>query len=206
LIEGDGWWRKHGVTANATIVEVGMPRRLDDMVFDQKVTADVTNPETGEVVRMESKLMTGGAGYSAGELVRVRWSPKRDYFRDYNSHTVPEEEWLREKNTPGAAFTLGGAVPAAAAGGVQIVNASGADPATVLAKLATLKEQGLLSQEQLEQATSQLQGQAAPTVAPAATPGATVEERLKRLQHLHDSGTINDGEFADERRRILDSL
>ena len=201
LIEGDGWWRKHGVTTVATIVEVEAPTFAGEGLWNQNVVADVTNPETGALVRLKTQLY-GNASHSVGETMRVRFSPKRDYFRPWSNLTVPKDEWLADQNAPVA--SAGNAAAAAAPGGVQIVNASGADPAAVLAKLAQVKAQGLISEAQYEQAKSQLEG-AAPSPA-AAPPAGSVEERLQRLKGLHAGGAIDDQEYADERRRVLDSL
>jgi hypothetical protein len=199
LFEGDGWWRKNGLTAAARIVEVGIPSQGPGRGVDQKITADVTNAETGEVVRLTSKLWSNSAS-SVGEILSVRWSPKRDYFVRYGPSTVPKDEWLRDQNAPAVQAPPG--VAAEVVGGVQLVNASGLDPASVLEKLASAKQQGLISDDQFEQAKRQLQSAGAPTPAPA----GGIQERLQRLERLRDDGTVNEQEYAEERRRILDSL
>jgi hypothetical protein len=80
--------------------------------------------------------------------------------------------------------------------GVQVVNVSGAD---AQAKIAAVRDQGLITQQQYEQAVAQLGG-AAPQ------PGDPVESRLERLKQLHADGTLDDAEYAQQRQRIIESL
>ncbi|MDX1697600.1 MAG: PEGA domain-containing protein [Thiohalobacterales bacterium] len=46
---------------------------------------------------------------------------------------------------------------------------------------------------------------AAPAARPAAMP-TTAEERLQRIESLHDKGLISDGEYRELRQRVLDTL
>jgi hypothetical protein len=98
--------------------------------------------------------------------------------------------WVWEDDPPDLDGTL--------AQSVQVVDASGADPAQVQAQLAAVRDKGLLTQQQYEQALSQLPGATAPTDG--------VESRLDRLKRLKDEGAIDDAEYAEQRRRILESL
>jgi hypothetical protein len=70
--------------------------------------------------------------------------------------------------------------------------------ADVEAQLAAVRDKGLLTQQQYEQALTQLPGATAPTDG--------VESRLDRLKRLKDEGAIDDAEYAEQRRRILESL
>jgi hypothetical protein len=207
LITTSRWWRKHGTTADATVVEVGVPRQSQEAgLVNQEVTAEFTDPATGQVLRMKSTLWTNCIR-RAGEPIKVRWSPQRDYFEPYDQNTVPEEEWLREMNAPPAELSaVPGGAPASLGGGVQIVNASGADPATVLAKVGKLHDQGLVSDQQWAQIQQQLGGVSAAGSVGASPAPESVERRLSDLEALKRDGAIDAQEYAAQRRRILESM
>jgi hypothetical protein len=42
--------------------------------------------------------------------------------------------------------------------------------------------------------------------APAAAPGERIEDRIARLGELHSKGVIDDSEFAEAKRKLLDEL
>jgi hypothetical protein len=86
---------------------------------------------------------------------------------------------------------------------VEVVNASGADPATVLEKLAQLKDQGLITDEQFKAAQTQVDGQA-PSASASESPD--INERLQRLEQLRAQNLVTDEEYAAQRSRILASL
>src|SRR5262245_63937989 len=86
----DHWWRnpKHAVTTEATLVEVGSPKNPTGVVTSgpynpspsgqfQSVVADVSDPETGQIVRATGEFYSTGVPFQVGQRVRVRWSAKR---------------------------------------------------------------------------------------------------------------------------------
>src|SRR5947209_7608109 len=130
----DHWWRnpKHAVTTDATIVEVKPPKRPTGTVtsgpynpspsgYFQEVEADVTDPETGQIVRAHGDLYFTFQPFQAGQRLRVRWSAKRKEIDAYNEQTAPEDEWSKEANAGAGAFASG-AIP-----GVAAASLSGAE-------------------------------------------------------------------------------
>lgn len=205
LIDTDGWWRKHAVTAEATIVEVvGLPHADGG----QKVVADLTDPDSGQIVRVKSTLhMRTRSSLGVGQRIKVRWSAKRQQICEYVSSTVPKDEWLRDVNTPVPAIQIGGDSPAFGSGAVQLINASGADPASVLDKLGGLRAQGLISEAQWAEVGQQLVGSEAstppsptePPISPLSAEGTRA--RLKTLERLHADGIIDQPEYERQRQR-----
>lgn len=202
-----GWFKRHAITVLATIVEVGKPRNAAQSQT-QPVTIDVQDP-SGETVRLQGWLSTWDHGgfFQAGEMLRVRYSPEKRAFVDYCTMTVPKEEWLHDLNHPsGIQLNSGGS----AAGSVQVINASGADPASVLEKLGRLREQGLMSEAQLRQAQQQLDGSALSSLPSEPTQtgesAEVLQKRLQNLEQLRASGVVDQEEYAKQRKRILDSL
>src|SRR5260370_33839186 len=79
----DHWWRdpKHAVTTEATLVEVGRPKRPTGVVtsgpynpapsgYFQSVVADVSAPETGQIVRATGDLYFTAQPFRVGQSVR----------------------------------------------------------------------------------------------------------------------------------------
>lgn len=182
----DRWWRnpKHAVTTEATLVEVKAPERPTGSVTSgpyaattptgqfQEVYADVTDPETGQVVRAHGELYFTFQPFQVGQQLRVRWSAKRKEFNVYNQNTAPEEEWSREAGTSAGAIPTAqlsgdqaarvqqalGALGLGNVAGVQVVRAEGAapaagqqDPLARLERLAALRDRGMLTDAEFEQ-------------------------------------------------------
>jgi hypothetical protein len=210
LIDTQRWWRKHGITAEAQIVEVGLPKQSNVRgFFDQDVTVDIRDESTGQDVRMTSSVLTNTVNQAGGRL-KVRWSPKRDYFQPWSAQTAPEDEALAALNASPPAPAAPGLEVAAGlpSGSLQVVDASGAGPAAALAKVSALHDRGVITDAQWAAARSQLGGAApeAPAAIPAARGGENVEERLAKLDELKAAGVLDDAEYAQQRRRVLDSI
>ncbi len=201
-----GWYKRNAITAMATVVEVGVPKNAAQSQT-QPVTLDIRDP-SGETLRLEGWLSTWSHGsiFSAGETVRVRYSPEKRTFTDYVRMTVPKEEWLADLNQSSQIQVE----PGAPVGAVQVINTSGADPATVSDKLGRLRELGLMSEAQLAQAQQQLDPSARPIVVSDSSqtsgPADALEVRLTKLDQLRADGILDDDEYASQRQRILDSL
>src|SRR5436190_165397 len=129
----DHWWRnpRHAVTTEATLVEVKTLERPTGTVTSgpyssspsgnfQEVFADVTDPETGQIVRAHGELYSTFMPFQVGQRLRVRWSAKRKEIDVYNEKTAPEDEWSGEANA--GAGALGWATP-----GVGAAPLSGAE-------------------------------------------------------------------------------
>jgi hypothetical protein len=204
----EGWWRdpKHAITIDATVVEAGRPRFPGYSGYDQKVVVELKDPETGQDVRAKSTLLTDAQGVQVGQVLRIRWSAKRKEFELWDSSTAPKDEWFGGTG----AFGMAGAGGLAPMGGVQIINASGADPAELKAKLEKLRGLGMLSDAQLDQAEAQVGTTASsPSGDQPSGPAGEVEsvqERLHKLEQLRDAGALDQPEYDKQRQRILDSL
>src|SRR3954449_12979581 len=116
----DHWWRnpRHAVTTEATLVEGKAPERATGTGTSgpcnpspsgnfQEVFADVTDPQTGQVVRAHGELYSTFQPFQVGQRLRVRWSAKRKEIDVYNQNTAPEDEWSMEANAGSGALGLG---------------------------------------------------------------------------------------------------
>lgn len=75
----DGWWQKHAVTTEATIVEATRGKQGGDAwmhVYWWKLVADVSDPETGQIVRADGSTLTAEV-FQPGQTIKIRWSAKR---------------------------------------------------------------------------------------------------------------------------------
>lgn len=169
---------------------------------------DVSPPD-GEPFRTETKLNLLGFDQELRNLIPPSVGETLDVECDAKSQKVQvlvdpaHDRRVREQTRDGDWQATLNAQPSDTppVQSVQVVNASGADPGTVLEKLERVKAQGLISQAQFDAAKAQLEGAAPPVQAPG-----TTEERLRQLDQLHSQHLISDAEHATERKRILDSL
>jgi hypothetical protein len=197
----DHWWRdpKHAVTTEATLVEVKPPKRPIGTVtsgpfspspsgYFQEVVADVTDPETGEVVRAHGDLYFTFQPFQVGQRLRVRWSAKRKEIDVYSEKTAPEDEWSTEANAGTGA--LGWAIPGAGAAPLAGAGLSSDQAARVQQALGALGL-GNVADVQVVQPERAAAGQQDPIT------------QLERLAELRKSGALTDAEFDEQKRRIL---
>jgi hypothetical protein len=153
------------------------------------VVADVTDPETGQIVRATGELYFTAVAFQVGQRIRVRWSAKREAIELFKSSTAPEDEWGGEASAGGQA--LAEAIPGAGA--------------TVLG--------GELSPDQaarVQQALGALGISGTSGVQVVRTQGAGAGggqpdpiEQLEKLAELRKSGALTDEEFEQQKRRVL---
>ena len=156
--------------------------------YFQLVVADVSDPETGKIVRATGDFYFTVLPFQVGQRLRVRWSAKREAIELFKSSTAPENEWGGEASAggqalaeaiPGAGATpLSGLSPDQAArvqqalgalgisdtAGVQVVRTEGAvaarpDPISQLERLAELRQGGALTDEEFEQQKHRVLGE-----------------------------------------------
>jgi hypothetical protein len=197
----DHWWRnaKHAVTTEATLVEVKRPKRPTGTVssgpynpspsgYFQEVVADVTDPETGQIVRAHGDLYFTFQPFQVGQRLRVRWSAKRKEIDVYSEKTAPEDEWSREANA--GAGALGGALPSVGAAPLSGAGLSPDQAARVQQALGALGL-GNVSGVRVVHAEGAAAGQQDPIA------------QLEKLVELRKSGVLTDAEFEQQKHRIL---
>jgi putative oligomerization/nucleic acid binding protein len=146
----DGWWRnpKNAVTTEATIVEIRKTHRFGgdqykNAGYYQSVVADVSDPETGQMVRTTNgEVYSGLQPFEVGQRITVRWSAKRKSFELYSWNTAPD----------------------VGTSGVQVVSTQNAaaaqpDPISQLERLAALRQSGALTDAEFEQQKRRILGQ-----------------------------------------------
>jgi hypothetical protein len=188
----DGWWRnpKNAVTTEATIVEIRKTHRFGgdqykNAGYYQSVVADVSDPETGQVVRTTNgEVYSGLQPFQVGQMIRVRWSAKRKTFELYSWNTAPEGDG--SAGAQGLAAEISGAMPVSGSelspdqaarvqqvlgalgvggtAGVQVVSMQKAtadqpDPISQLEKLAALRQSGALTDAEFEQQKRRILGE-----------------------------------------------
>ena len=167
----DHWWRnpKHAVTTDATLVEVKRPERPTGTMTSgpysptvsghfQEVIADVTDPETGQIVRAHGELYSTFQPFLVGQRLRVRWSAKRKEVDVYSEKTAPEDEWSSEVNAGAGPLGLGNVL------GVQVVHTEEApagrqNPIDQLERLAELRKSGALTDAEFDQEKRRVLGE-----------------------------------------------
>jgi hypothetical protein len=187
----DGWWRnpKNAVTTEATIVEIRKTHRFGGSEYKNagyynSVVADVSDPETGQVVRATNDdVYSGLQPFQVGQRITVRWSARRKYFELYSWNTAPEGDGA---GTPSLSKTI-------SVTGPPVVSGSELSP-----DQAT----------RVQQALSALGVSGVSRVQVVSTPGTAAGEpdpisQLERLASLHQSGALTDAEFEQQKRRIL---
>jgi hypothetical protein len=188
----DAWWRnpKNAVTTDATIVEIRKTQRFGGNEFKNagyyhSVVVDVSDPETGEVVRTTgSDVYSGLQPFQVGQSIRVRWSAKRKTFELYSWNTAPEGD--------GGASGLG---LAGAISGAGLTSASGS---------ALSPDQAARVQQALGAlGVSGASGVQVVRTQPAAAGQPDPISQVERLAALHESGALTDAEFEQQKRRIL---
>jgi hypothetical protein len=146
---------------------------------------------------------------STGQVLATLWnkpSVGSQLHIRYDAADPDDWTWSNEDAEPVA--PADGATPLPAGyqvsyGDVQVVNASGADPASVIEKLERLRAQGLITDQQLQAAQSQISD--APQRAPG-NPTDSTADRLRQLDQLRDQRLVSDAEYEEQRRRLLDSI
>jgi hypothetical protein len=204
---------KHGLPAHARVVEFEPTKMYAGPINDLQVCKVTIEFEAqgGRVVRADGRIpiyIRDVRDWMVGEhSFHIRYDP-HDPTKWTYSEKETDEAWRQAasgRNDPAPAFDPG-QISLADLGqvfsGVQVVNASGADPASVIEKLARVRDQGLISQAQFEAAQRQVEG----TPASPVSPDAGVAERLKQLDALHDQHLVSDEEYSAERKRILDAI
>jgi hypothetical protein len=185
----DGFWRKHGVTTEATIVEAKRGRQGGDSwmhMYWWELVADVSDSETGQIVRAEGTVGTAEV-FQPGQRVKVRWSAKRKSFNLYNRSTVSEDEWEADAFGRGA-----GASPVAGATALSGAELSPDQAARVQQALGSL---GISGASGVQVVRTQGAGAGGGQPDPI--------EQLEKLAELRKSGALTDEEFAQQKRRVL---
>lgn len=185
----DGWWQKHAVTTEATIVEAKRGRQGGDSwmhIYWWDLVADVSDPETGQTVRAEGTTLTADV-FQPGQRIKVRWSAKRKAFDLYNRSTVSEDEWEAD------AFGRGpGTTPVAGAAALSGAELSPDQAARVQQALGAL---GLGNASAVQVVSTQGAGAGGRQPDPI--------EQLEKLAELRKSGALTDEEFEQQKRRVL---
>ena len=197
----DHWWRnpKHAVTTEATLVEVGRAKRPTGVVtsgpyspspsgYFQSVNADVSDPETGQIVRATGDLYFTAVPFQVGQRIRVRWSAKRKAVELYSSTTAPEDEWRGDASADGQA--LAEAIPGTGATPLSGAELSPDQAARVQEALGALGIGGTASVQVVS-----TQGAAAGHPDPIS--------QLEKLADLRKSGALTDAEFEQQKQRVL---
>ena len=199
----DGWWRnpKHAVTTDATLVEVGPPKTPTGIVtsgpyspapsgYFQLVVADVTDPETGQIVRATGDLYFTAVAFQVGQRIRVRWSAKREAIELFKSSTAPENEWGGEASAGGQA--LAEAIPGA---GATVLSGGELSPDQAARVQQALGALGISSASGVQVVRAQGAGAGGGQPDPI--------EQLEKLAELRKSGALTDEEFEQQKRRVL---
>ena len=197
----DGWWQnpKHAVTTEATLVEVGRPKRPTGVVtsgpyspapsgYFQLVVADVTDPETGQIVRATGDLYFTAVAFQVGQRIRVRWSAKREAIELFKSSTAPEGEWARDATAAGQA--LAEAIP-----GATVLSGGELSPDQAARVQQALGALGISSASGVQVVRAQGAGAGGGQPDPI--------EQLEKLAELRKSGALTDEEFEQQKRRVL---
>ena len=188
----DSWWRnpKNAVTTEATIVEIRKTRRFGGSQYQnagyyQSVVADVSDPDTGQVVRTTNgQVYSGLQPFQLGQRIRVRWSAKRKCFQLYSWNTAPEGDGSI------GAIGLAGAISAGEPTPVSGSELSPDQAARVQQALGALGVSGI-SSVQVVSTQKAAAGQPDPI------------SHLETLAALRQSGALTDAEFEQQKRRIL---
>jgi Short C-terminal domain len=185
----DGWWRKHAVTTEATIVEAERGRQGGDSwmhIYWWTLVADVSDPETGQIVRGEGTTLTADV-FQPGQTIKVRWSAKRKAFDLYSRSTVAEDEWEAD------AFGHGqGTTPIVEGTALADAELSPDQAARVQQALGAL---GLGNVSGVQVMRTQGAGAGGGQPDPI--------EQLEKLDQLRKSGALTDEEFEQQKRRVL---
>jgi hypothetical protein len=204
---GDRKLLKHGIHAQARLLEF---KTTGTTINDRRVVCKVTielETKDGSTVRATGKLpilLWNVDKWSVGDSLPICYDPKNpEKWTHGDEANAPADP---APNTGAGAAPCAGipgmGAPGAILGGVQVVNASGEDPSTVMAKLTRLRDQGLINDAQLEAAQQQVAGGVGATAAQV----PIAAERLQQLDQLRNQALISDEEYAAERQRILDSI
>lgn len=150
------------------------------------LVADVSDPETGRIVRAEGTTLTADV-FQPGQTIKVRWSAKRKAFDLYSRSTVSEDEWEAD------AFGRGpGSTPVAGATASPGAELSPDQAARVQQALGAL---GLGNASSVQVVRAQGAGAGSGQPDPI--------DQLEKLAELHKSGALTDEEFEQQKRRVL---
>jgi hypothetical protein len=179
---------ENAVTTEATITKLGKTKRLDGETLDyhagyyQKVEADVLEPDQGNLVHGESgdRVYAGLQPFEIGQKIKVRWSAHRKTFALYDWRTAPVEDSYGQGVGPGSLPTIvspsGASLTSDQAARVE--NALGSlglgtnvpiqattppassnpDPIAEIERLAKLRDDGALTDEEFEQQKHRILG------------------------------------------------
>jgi hypothetical protein len=151
------------------------------------VVADVSDPETGQIVRATGDLYFSALPFQVGQSIRVRWSAKRKAIEVYSSTTAPEDE-RGEHERGGQA--LAEAIPAAGATPLSGAELSPDQAARVQQALGALGISGTAGIQVVR-----TQGASAGQPDPIS--------QLEKLAELRKSGALTDAEFEQQKQRVL---
>ena len=185
----DGFWQKHAVTTEATVVEPKRGKQGGDSwmhIYWWTLLADVKDPQSGQIVRAEGSTLTNLI-FQPGQAIRVRWSAKRKAFELYTRSTVSEDEW--------EAGARGGGPGARSVGRAAGPSGPGLSPNQAARVQQALGSLGIGG-------ASAVQVAGEPEPVPASTQPDPIEQ-LEKLAELRKSGALTDEEFDQQKRRVL---
>ena len=156
--------------------------------YFQEVVADVSDPETGQIVRATGDLYFTALPFQVGQRIRVRWSAKREAIELFTSSTAPEGEWGGETGPGGQA--LAEAIPGA---GATVLSGGELSPDQAARVQQALSALGISGTSGVQVVRPQ---------APAAAQQDPISQ-LEKLAELHKSGALTDAEFEQQKQRIL---
>jgi hypothetical protein len=188
----DAWWRnpKNAVTTEATIVEIRKTHRFGGNQYKNagyyhSVVADVSDPETGQLVRTTNGDVYGGLQpLQVGRRIKVRWSAKRKTFELYSWNTAPESDGSAGALGQAGAMSVAERMPAS---GPELSPDQAARVQQVLGAL------GISGTAGVEVMSTQTAGPGQPDPI----------SRLERLAALRQGGVLTDAEFEQQKRRTL---
>jgi hypothetical protein len=153
------------------------------------VVADVTDPETGQIVRATGDLYFTAVPFRVGQSIRVRWSAKREAIELFKSSTAPEDEWGGDASAGGQplAEAIPGFTGAQRLSGAELSPDQAARVQNALGALGINGTAGIQVVSTHEAAA----GQPDPI------------SQLERLAELRKSGALTDEEFEQQKQRVL---
>jgi hypothetical protein len=152
------------------------------------VVADVTDPETGQIVRATGDLYFTAVPFRVGQKMRVRWSAKREAIEVFKSSTAPEDESGGEASAGGLAEAIPGA-------GATVLSGGELSPDQAARVQQALGALGISGTPEVQVVRAQGAGAGGGQPDPI--------EQLEKLAELHKSGALTDEEFEQQKRRVL---
>jgi hypothetical protein len=200
--------KSEGTPADAEILDIRFTNTSDTHGPIAAVKLAVRSP-AGRVFEVDAKINASIPNPpQVGQVIPIRYDPEHPSTLIWDQERGELEHQQAVDARRQAAFgaqRVGPAEatstePAALLNHAEVINTSGADPSTALEKLARARDQGLITDEQLEMAKRRVEDIVAN---PVAAQSSDVAERLQRLDQLRQQRLVTDDEYAAARREIL---